>query len=465
MSLEVKHYPEDYRTVYNPIEVVVLETSSITRNYEGFSYLIDVYNGSVSTANLIGRLKVPPTGIGGFGRFDVSGITESYLSSYLGEINGSNLDSAIATTDTDVNIVLRYGWQHYNNGTYTISMNQTVTMPDTTTVSETTLITFNGSLPNYRRDLVNFYDWQDRGYYQKYIPTTITGFISPKKFLTNSPNYVVIPSDPRDIGFSDKSQKIKITDEGYIYAFYSTDINYVTYSVKLNNGNTFNRTFNISTIAAGTNIIAIPSGPATINAIDSSLLTGSITQPVISSDVVNYGVRLDNDNASPNEKSTTELFSFKIDTDCRYETRRLEFLNSLGGFDYYNFTKVSRHSEQIDRKFLKANPNNLNTSTGVIDYSISNREKIQYYTKSTSKMKLNSDWVDVDTFNWLLELIESPEVYLLDEYTTPTGTTEVRRIPIKNIEGNWEEKVSSTDNIFNLSIDLELSMDNYRQRF
>ena len=45
------------------------------------------------------------------------------------------------------------------------------------------------------------------------------------------------------------------------------------------------------------------------------------------------------------------------------------------------------------------------------------------------------------------------------------GTTEVRRIPIKNIEGNWEEKISSTDNIFNLSIDLEFSMDNYRQRF
>ena len=126
---------------------------------------------------------------------------------------------------------------------------------------------------------------------------------------------------------------------------------------------------------------------------------------------------------------------------------------------------MSRHSEQIDRKFLKANPSDLNTSTGAIDYSISNREKIQYYTKSTSKMKLNSDWVDVATFNWLLELIESPEVYLLDEYTTPTGTTEVRRIPIKNIEGNWEEKISSTDNIFNLSIDLELSMDNYRKRF
>ena len=62
MSLEVKHYPQDYRTVYNPIEIVVKETSATTRGYDGFSYLIDVYKGSSASGNLIGRLKVPPTG-------------------------------------------------------------------------------------------------------------------------------------------------------------------------------------------------------------------------------------------------------------------------------------------------------------------------------------------------------------------------------------------------------------------
>jgi hypothetical protein len=469
MSLEVKHYPQDYRTVYNPIEVVVLETSATTRGYEGFSYLLDVYNGSVAAANLIGRLKVPPIADGGFGRFDISGIVESYISSSLIDLNGTNINSAFLTTNSDIGVVIRYGWQHYNGGTYTIDMNQTVTMPDTSTVSETSLISINASLPNYRRDLVNFYDWQSTDYYLKYMPTkfTIVGPVaSTKKFLTNSPNYpATYDSTTLNItSFDSRSQKVRLTDQGFIYALHSTDIQYIQYWTEDNTGTINRYAFDIATIISDIKIIAIPIAPASINAIDPSFFTGSGSQPIIDSTIVNYGLRLNHTNTTPNN-TMTELFSFKIDTDCRYETRRLEFLNSLGGFDYYNFTKVSRHSEEIDRKFLKANPSDLNTSTGAIDYSISNREKIQYYTKSTSKMKLNSDWVDVATFNWLLELIESPEVYLLDEYTTPTGTTEVRRIPIKNIEGNWEEKVSNTDNIFNLSIDLELSMDNYRQRF
>ena len=71
-------------------------------------------------------------------------------------------------------------------------------------------------------------------------------------------------------------------------------------------------------------------------------------------------------------------------------------------------------------------------------------------------MKLTSDWVDADTFNWLLELIESPEIYLHENN---------KRIPIKNIEGNWEEKRSKVDKMFNLEVNLEFGVDNYRQRF
>ena len=136
----------------------------------------------------------------------------------------------------------------------------------------------------------------------------------------------------------------------------------------------------------------------------------------------------------------------------------------MGGFDYFNFTKVSRHTEEIERKFFKTTPNDLSL-TGAIDYSISSREKVQYYTKSMPKMKLTSDWIDYNTYNWLLELIESPEIYLMDSYTAPSGSTEIRRIPVKNIEGNWEEKVSSVDKVFNLEVNLEFGINNFRQRF
>ena len=71
-------------------------------------------------------------------------------------------------------------------------------------------------------------------------------------------------------------------------------------------------------------------------------------------------------------------------------------------------------------------------------------------------MKLTSDWVDVSTFNWLLEMLESPEIYLHEGG---------KRIAIQNIEGDWEEKRSDADSLFNLEITLEFGMDNYRQRF
>jgi hypothetical protein len=72
------------------------------------------------------------------------------------------------------------------------------------------------------------------------------------------------------------------------------------------------------------------------------------------------------------------------------------------------------------------------------------------------KMKLTSDWIDAQTFNWLLELIDSPEIYLYENG---------ERIAVQNIEGNWEEKRTNVDMLFNLEVNLEFSMDNYRQRF
>jgi hypothetical protein len=150
----------------------------------------------------------------------------------------------------------------------------------------------------------------------------------------------------------------------------------------------------------------------------------------------------------------SEEIWFNVDSECRYETRRLEFLNSLGGFDGFIFTKVSRRTETIERKYYKQNADNL--SGGVIDYNLNDRQKVQYYTKSMPKIKLTSDWVDVETFNWLLEMIESPEIYLYENG---------QRVAIQNIEGNWEEKRTDTDSVFNLEVTLEFGMDNYRQRY
>ena len=443
MSLQIKHLPQQYRTVYNPVEIVLYETDNTTRNYTGFAYLIDVKDGSTT----VGRLRVPPT-TQGYGRFDMSGIMESYISSDLGLLNGTNIFSVYNNSNSYKDFTLEFGWVHYNTGSATFSIPQTVTFPDTTTGTSYNLLTFNASLPKYRRDVLNFYDWQSTNYYQKY-----TNKSSTRKFLTNSVNGGS-PNSPYN-------QKVMTTDEGYLYALYSGDfidsINVISY-------NSLGAAISSVAITINSGItnfkhLRIPCSPVTLNNI-----TG-VSTAVVNNLATSYSIELkDVTSALPVAIIASEKFYFNIDSECRFETRRLEFLNSLGGFDYFNFTKVSRHTEEIERKFFETNPNDLN-STGAIDYSISNREKVQYHTKSMPKMKLTSDWIDCNTYNWLLELIESPEIYLMEYYKTPSGNTKIRRIPVKNINGNWEQKVSSVDKVFNLEVDLEFGINNFRQRF
>ena len=449
MSLEVKHFPQDYRTVYNPVEVVAFETSGTVRAYEGFAYLLDVKDGST----LVGRLRVPPT-TDGFGRFDMSGIMESYLSSDLGDLNTSNIDGITANPNSWKQFTIELGWEHYNGGTYFISMPKNFTLPGAEDpVANVDLVVFNGSLPQYRRDVENFYDWQATDYYKLYTQNSPAPRRFFRRFLTHQPSHNV----------NDKNNlTCQITDEGYLYLLYD------------HSGNPFDRykiiTFDSSGSTLSTAVVQKPTGltdhhlklaayPSTINDIASSeLLSGS--QPIITSTATSYSIQLFN-----NTTEESIVMCYNIDTECRYQTRRIEFLNSLGGFDYFNFTQVSRHSEQIERKFFKQNADDL-TASGSINYDISNREKVQYYTKSMPSLKLVSNWISYEKFNWLLEMIESPEIYLIDTYTNDnTLETFNRRVPIKNIKENWEEKRSDTDQLFNLEINLEFGMDNYRQRF
>lgn len=421
----VTYEPQDYRTVYNPIEYVATSNQTATAR---FKYLFDVYDG----ATLLGRLKVPADP-NGYGRSNIQGICESYLTTNLGAINTTATGSGFsANAQSWKTFTVKIGEEYEVAGVLTAFADQQVK----------TVVTFNGSLPNYRGDVLNFYDWQTTNYYQNYTVNA-----TARKLLTNSPKGVDA-NNP-------KNQKVQLTDEGWIYAL-SDDPSDVTNGITEAKIITYDST-GATVTSRRVNMLAgltdkhfkFPSSPNSLNNIDAShLVSGS--QPIIpSSGVTSYCIYFDNSTTQVSEK-----IWFNIDSECRYQVRRLEFLNSLGGFDGFNFTKVSRRTEEIERSFYKQNPDNM--SSGVIDYNISDRQKVQYYTKSKPKMKLTSDWVDVATFNWLLEMIESPEVYLYENG---------QRVAIQNIEGNWEEKRSDTDSVFNLEVTLEFGMDNYRQRY
>mgnify|MGYP003649863565 CR=1 FL=1 len=418
----VTYEPQDYRTVYNPIEYVA--TSNQTAQSR-FKYLFDVYDGATQIASL----KVPADP-NGYGRADVHGICESYIKTDLGIINtGATADAFTDNENSYKEFTIKIGEEWFVGSTLNSNPDQEIR----------TVITYNGCLPNYRVNSVNFADYQATNYYQRFVNNSNT-----RRFLTNS---------PKGTGANGNNQSVELTDEGWLYFLYDDASHALTaFDLTLYNaagGVTAIYQINVPAITlTDIKMLKIPFAPNSINNILPAQINTTPAQPIITNET-SYKIVLKNGGAA------SEEIYFNIDNECRYEVRRLEFLNALGGFDCFNFTKVSKKSEDIERKFYKQNADNLNGS-GVIDYNLADREKVQYYTKSMPKMKLTSDWIDAQTFNWLLELIDSPEIYLHENG---------ERIAVKNIEGNWEEKRANVDRSFNLEVNLEFSIDNYRQRF
>jgi hypothetical protein len=419
----VTYEPQDYRTVYNPIEYVA--TSNATANNR-FKYLFDVYDG----VSQIARLKVPADP-DGYGRSDIHGICESYLTKDLGTINTTTTADAFTDNPNSYKeFTVKIGEEYDVAGVLTQYADQ----------QTKTVITYNGCLPNYRGSDLNFVDYQATDYFENFTVNAVD-----RKYLTNGPK-------GSGINKTD-NQSVELTDEGWIYFLYDHGSNPVT-DCEITLYDSAGVVTAIHTIDNNIGLLTdkkmlkIPTAPNTINNINPTEFTVAPVQPIITTET-SYKIILKDTGVQ-----VSEPIYFNIDSECRYEVRRLEFLNALGGFDCFNFTKVSRISEKVERKFYKQNPDNM--TSGVITYAQSDKEKTQYYTKGTPKMKLTSDWVDADTFNWLVELIESPEIYLYENG---------QRIAVQNIEGDWEQKVTVVDTVFNLEINLEFSVDNYRQRF
>jgi hypothetical protein len=158
--------------------------------------------------------------------------------------------------------------------------------------------------------------------------------------------------------------------------------------------------------------------------------------------------RVNGQNTAGSGATTYFSRTFLIDTSCqKYSPIRLHWLNNLGGFDAYTFTKVSRNFTDIERKmFKKFQP---------LNYPKTFRAKTNYYTKSTDTITINSDGLTDAEWIGLKELVLSPVVMM--EY----GAT---YIPVNIKESNYEEKIYINDRqISSLQLTIEYTFDNYRQ--
>jgi hypothetical protein len=110
----------------------------------------------------------------------------------------------------------------------------------------------------------------------------------------------------------------------------------------------------------------------------------------------------------------TEVFTFHMDTEChRYDTRRLHWLNKLGGWDSFTFTLVSTNSTKVKTSDYQRERGQWDTSGTAWEYTRYHGEQMAFNKYATDTTILNSDWINESVQQWLVrELYESPKVYL-----------------------------------------------------
>lgn len=145
----------------------------------------------------------------------------------------------------------------------------------------------------------------------------------------------------------------------------------------------------------------------------------------------------------------SKLYTFDIiDDDCKgYDTIRLAWLNRLGAWDYYCFTKKSTKSVNVRKKLYRKTVGNWadNPSTGYT-YSQYERGNSTVGVSALDTFTANTDFISEAEAIYLESLYTSPNVYMLDGNDT---------IPVVVTDTKYTKQSLANDQLMQYTINIE----------
>ena len=135
----------------------------------------------------------------------------------------------------------------------------------------------------------------------------------------------------------------------------------------------------------------------------------------------------------------SEIFYFytcgdtsSIKSCCGPESTRLSFLNPRGGYDYYTFTSYRQDTKKIERKTYDNRHYSPSLNGPDHDFGRSSRT---FNQEVTEEMVLETNFINVETANWLEGLFLSPQVYEVREsFVSPLDSQEKLYIDLRPVE-------------------------------
>ena len=161
-----------------------------------------------------------------------------------------------------------------------------------------------------------------------------------------------------------------------------------------------------------------------------------------------YTIQFGKETAFPVYTPSSRVYCFYIvPDDCRFDNVRLGWTNTVGGVDYFNFTKKSELSFNYDRKQYQKVVGTYNAST--FGFNTYDRGTTDRYVNTTKGLQINSDWVSVGEFNLLQTLCRSNDVFIINDDATLT--------PVLVDTQNFVIKDERYSKLYNVTLNLKYS--------
>jgi len=143
--------------------------------------------------------------------------------------------------------------------------------------------------------------------------------------------------------------------------------------------------------------------------------------------------------------------TYRVNMECnpKYTSYNLHFMNHLGMFDTAKFDLASRLTMEVQKKSFEKRDYTLGASS--VTYYDANKKyvdsKVNYLNKKDHAYKLTMNAPTDSQYEWLAELIDSPQVYFeLDGYFYP--------VSIRNTNFEYSKYVNNRLRVFEVEIDI-----------
>ena len=445
--------------------IFTVSNTSVVSSYTNVKFIAEVHISAgqppnpSTTTDIVGTFKTTPNNAG-VGMFDFRPIIESFVSAdhlarkdslYKGTLNevGTNvpihlIDQFSGNLNTMRYLFIRFKIQYIDAGALV-----------TTGIKDSELYNiFNGYLKfTDVLDLANTPYTQNTGNNFGYpIPLTFNLFSPQSRFLSNAPT----------------TQYANIEDYGTV-SFLTIDTIPTRFAIIYFDSTGALLNLEYANVTSGSNF-STPSDanrrlfyfgcfPANLRNW-STMFNGLVTAGTIQGGYYLIGaLNSDGDNLG---------ITYTINVNCPtlkgYEPIRLCWLNQWGAWDYYTFTMKS--SKTISTK--GSTYRQLEGTWNELIYKVNGFKggKKSFRVNATEKIKMNTDFVNESESEWFEELINSPEVYILEGFQSdeqsfdPTITIPAMNqyvTPVRLTTSSYTKKTVANDKLMQYTFEVEKS--------